>query len=98
MVQRALGNMWTGMPTGDEAANLGRATACYEAALRVHTEQEFPRDWANIQSSLGSLCAGPSFSWRMWTARWIGEVDGLGWIWPVLEAVFWPPCALRGES
>ncbi len=30
-----------------------RAIACYEAALRVHTEREFPQGWAGTQNNLG---------------------------------------------
>jgi tetratricopeptide (TPR) repeat protein len=39
---------------GSRAFNLGRAIVCYEAALRVHTEQDFPRLWAGIQNNLGN--------------------------------------------
>jgi tetratricopeptide (TPR) repeat protein len=42
------------MPTGDRSANLEKALACYEAALRVRTEQEFPEDWAMTQNNLGN--------------------------------------------
>jgi tetratricopeptide (TPR) repeat protein len=41
------------LPTGDRAANLKKAIACYEAALRVLTEQGFPRDWAHTQYRFG---------------------------------------------
>ena len=41
-------------PTGDRGANLAKAIACYEAALRVRTEQEFPQDWAATQNNLGN--------------------------------------------
>jgi len=37
---------------GDRAANIQRAIECYEAALRVRTEQAFPQDWAIIQNNL----------------------------------------------
>ena len=30
-----------------------RAISCYEAALRVYTEADFPADWARIQHSMG---------------------------------------------
>jgi tetratricopeptide (TPR) repeat protein len=39
---------------GDRAANLRRAMECYEAALRVFTERDFPRAWARTQNDLGN--------------------------------------------
>jgi tetratricopeptide (TPR) repeat protein len=33
--------------------NLRCAIACYEAALRVRTESDFPSDWAMTQNNLG---------------------------------------------
>jgi hypothetical protein len=32
-----------------------QAIACYEAALRVRTERDFPVDWAKTRTSLGLL-------------------------------------------
>jgi tetratricopeptide (TPR) repeat protein len=37
----------------NRGANLQKAIACYDAALRVYTEQEFPPDWAVVQNNLG---------------------------------------------
>ena len=34
-------------------ANVQQAISCYEAALRVHTERDFPQDWALAQTNLG---------------------------------------------
>ena len=39
---------------GNRAANLRRAILCYEAALPVYTEQDFPQDWAMTQHNLGN--------------------------------------------
>ncbi|MGA2596621.1 MAG: hypothetical protein ABSH09_06460 [Bryobacteraceae bacterium] len=39
---------------GDRAANLGKAIGCYQAALRVRTEADFPQDWAMTQNNLGN--------------------------------------------
>jgi tetratricopeptide (TPR) repeat protein len=39
---------------GSRSSNLAKAIACFEAALRVSTEQEFPQDWAMIQNNLGN--------------------------------------------
>jgi len=39
---------------GNRTLNLRRAIACYEAALRVHTEADFPSDWAGTQGNLGN--------------------------------------------
>jgi tetratricopeptide (TPR) repeat protein len=54
MTQNDLGLVWSELPTGDRAANLGEAIACYEAALRVRTEHELPQKWAGAQSNLGN--------------------------------------------
>ncbi|MCE5217841.1 tetratricopeptide repeat protein [bacterium] len=35
---------------------LQRVIACYEAALRVYTEEAFPTDWARTQHNLGLAC------------------------------------------
>jgi tetratricopeptide (TPR) repeat protein len=53
MTQNNLGNAYQNLPTGDRGENLQRAIACYEAALRVYTEREFPMDWAMTQKNLG---------------------------------------------
>jgi tetratricopeptide (TPR) repeat protein len=45
------------LPTGDRAANLQKASALYEAALRVSTEKDFPLNWAIIQANLGNAYA-----------------------------------------
>ncbi|MFZ0889802.1 MAG: hypothetical protein WA005_15245 [Candidatus Binataceae bacterium] len=49
-----LGNAYSDLPTGDRGENLRRAIECYEAALRVRTEREFPQDWATTQNNLGT--------------------------------------------
>ncbi len=38
---------------GSRNQNLQQAIACYEAALRVYTEADFPQDWAMTQNNLG---------------------------------------------
>ncbi len=38
---------------GARVANLRQAIACYEAALRIRTEDDFPQDWAMTQNNLG---------------------------------------------
>jgi len=43
MTQNILGDAWFDLPTDDRGSNLHQAIACYEAALRVYTEQNFPR-------------------------------------------------------
>ena len=55
--QSILGSAYSGLPTGDRGANLQKAIACYDAALRVYTERDFPRQWATIQNSLGTAYA-----------------------------------------
>jgi hypothetical protein len=54
MTQHNLGNAYSELPTGDRSENLRRAIACYENALRVYTETEFPYDWASTQHNLGA--------------------------------------------
>ncbi|MFO0952099.1 MAG: tetratricopeptide repeat protein [Isosphaeraceae bacterium] len=39
---------------GNRRINLGRAIACFEAALRVYTRSEFPAHWAMVQDNLGT--------------------------------------------
>ena len=41
-----LGNAYADLPVGDRAANLTKAIACYQDALRVHTETDYSADWA----------------------------------------------------
>jgi tetratricopeptide (TPR) repeat protein len=49
------------LPRGDRAENLRRAIACYEAALRVRIEVDFPADWAMTQNNLGiAYCNMPT--------------------------------------
>jgi predicted ATPase/class 3 adenylate cyclase len=52
--QNNLGIAYRNVPTGDRAANLRKAIQCYEAALRVYTERDFPLDWAMTQNNLGN--------------------------------------------
>jgi tetratricopeptide (TPR) repeat protein len=42
---------------GDRSENLERAIACFEAALRVRTERDFPHEWAMTQNNLGNAYA-----------------------------------------
>ena len=49
-----LGIVYTDLPTGDRPDNLQRAIECYEAALRVWTEQNSPQGWAMTKSNLGT--------------------------------------------
>ena len=51
--QNNLGLAWLNMPTGDKAENLGKAIACYEAALTVYTKAADPTNWAMTQNNLG---------------------------------------------
>jgi tetratricopeptide (TPR) repeat protein len=39
---------------GHRGANLQQAIACYQAALRVYTESDFPQAWAMTQNNLGT--------------------------------------------
>ncbi len=53
-MQNNLGRAWAILPDGDKAANLRQAIDCYEAAMRVRTQQAFPNDWAETQTHLGN--------------------------------------------
>ncbi len=50
--QNNLGIAYGYLPTGYRGENLQQAIACYEAALRVRTESDFPIDWATTQNTL----------------------------------------------
>jgi predicted ATPase/class 3 adenylate cyclase len=52
-----LGVAYAELPTGDRNDNLRRAIACYEAALQVWTEHDFPLEWAFTQNNLGAAHA-----------------------------------------
>jgi class 3 adenylate cyclase/predicted ATPase len=49
-----LGNAYSDLPTGDRADTLHRAISCFEEALSVLTEREFPFDWSMAQNNLGN--------------------------------------------
>jgi len=42
------------LTTGDRAINLVKAMAYLDSALEVYTEQDFPKDWARVQTDLGN--------------------------------------------
>jgi hypothetical protein len=48
-----MGIIFDELPVGNRAENQRRAIVCYEAALRVYTESDFPQDWAMTQNNLG---------------------------------------------
>jgi predicted ATPase/class 3 adenylate cyclase len=52
-----LGTAYAHLPTGNRGDNLRHAITCYEAALRVQTEHDFPQDWATTQDNLGNTYA-----------------------------------------
>lgn len=53
----SLGNAYADLPTGDRGENLGRAIACYEAALKERTGRHSPQHWAGTQNNLGNAYA-----------------------------------------
>ena len=57
-MQNNLGNAYWSLPTGDRAANLQMAIACYREALRVYTPEAAPLDYAMTQNNLGLAYAG----------------------------------------
>jgi CHAT domain-containing protein len=52
--QHNLGTAYCELLTGDRAANLERAIACYQEALRFRTPETAPLDYASTQNSLGN--------------------------------------------
>ncbi len=53
-MQIILGNAYLYLPTGDRAANLQQAIACYREALRFRTPEAAPLDYAATQNNLGN--------------------------------------------
>src|SRR4029077_14017726 len=65
--QAKLGIHYCQLSTGDRAANLAQAIACFKEALRFRTAEAAPLDYAKTQNSLGNAYAalpGPD-----WTAN-----------------------------
>ena len=52
-----LGAAYLQLPVGDLAANLQKAIACYEQALRDFTPEAAPRNYAATQTNLGNAYA-----------------------------------------
>jgi hypothetical protein len=52
-MQNNLGLAYWNLPTGDQGESLRQAVACFQAALRVYTETDFPQEWAMTQFKLG---------------------------------------------
>lgn len=52
-LEHEIGIAFSQLPHVNRGANLARAIACYEAALRVYTERDFRVKWATIQNNLG---------------------------------------------
>ena len=50
-----MGAAWAAFPDDGTHAHLHSAIACYQEALSVHTEEEFPFDWALLQSGVGDV-------------------------------------------
>jgi tetratricopeptide (TPR) repeat protein len=53
VTQNDLGVAYTSLSTGDRTANLQKAIAALETALRVRTEKDFPVAWAETKNDLG---------------------------------------------
>ncbi len=51
--QLNLGNAYGKLPKGNQQANLEKAIAYFEAALKVFTHETYPTNWAMVQHSLG---------------------------------------------
>ncbi len=47
------GTAYCDLPTGDRDEDLAKAIECFQAALRVDTEKDFPQQWATTQNNLG---------------------------------------------
>ncbi len=53
--QNNLGIAYMNLPTGDHSKNMAKAIACFEAAVGVWTERDFPAQWAMTQNNLGNV-------------------------------------------
>ena len=53
-MQNNLGIAYRNLPTGDRAANLRQAIACYQEALRFYTPEAAPLQYASTQNNLGA--------------------------------------------
>lgn len=54
-IQNSLGIAYANLPTANRRENLTKAITCFDAALRVWTETEFPVEWAMTQNNLGTV-------------------------------------------
>jgi hypothetical protein len=52
MTQTNLALAYANLSTGDRGTNLNQTITCYEAALRVYTERDFPVQWATTHQNL----------------------------------------------
>jgi hypothetical protein len=55
MTQNTLGLLYADVPDGDRAENLKSAKACFEAALRVYTENGFPNEHLEVTAKLADV-------------------------------------------
>jgi hypothetical protein len=53
--QYNLGDAYAVIPDGNHAQNLKSAKACFEAALRVYTENRFPDDHSAVAAKLAGV-------------------------------------------
>jgi len=51
--QNNLGEVYRMLPSGDREENLKNAIDCYQNALRIRTEKDFPQYYATAQNNLG---------------------------------------------
>ncbi|HEX3071272.1 MAG TPA: adenylate/guanylate cyclase domain-containing protein [Thermoanaerobaculia bacterium] len=51
--QNNLGVAFRDLPTGDRDRNSAKAISCFEEALRVRTERDFPVEWSMTEHNLG---------------------------------------------
>lgn len=52
-MQNNLGAAYSSLPTGDRDNNLTKTIACYQAALRVRSERDYPEWYADTEYNLG---------------------------------------------
>jgi len=59
-IQDNMGIAYSLLPTGDREENLRNAVSCYQNALQIYSENDFPQDYAMTQNNLGKCVSRPS--------------------------------------
>ena len=55
MIHNNLGTAYTNRVKEDKTENLNKAIEHYQAALQVHTREEYPEEWQMAQNNLAEV-------------------------------------------